>query len=160
MRVLQRLLSVALLAGAATLYMNCGGSDPKPKSNFEIQFEKLTPPTWVLQSVVRDTEDMSADFQSVTLDLGGTFNDNNASAAYTYTFTGTFPDLSPWPKSGTWRFGSDPNTQLVRLDDSQNMSYTVTDTQLTISFTYAGEGFIGGRVNIVEGNWTFTFNKQ
>ena len=54
-----------------------------------------------------------------------------AGGTYGYSFTGTRPNPSPWPASGTWKFGSNVSTQMVRLDDDPDlgMNYVLTDTQ-------------------------------
>ncbi len=49
-------------------------------------------------------------------------------ATYSYTIAGR-PDRSPWPAGGSWTFGSDIESQIVRdpgSDHELNISYTVT----------------------------------
>jgi hypothetical protein len=50
---------------------------------------------------------------------------------------------------------------ITRLSDDQDMTYSLSnsDKQLSISFTYSGEGFFNGRVETVEGPWTFVFTR-
>jgi hypothetical protein len=66
------------------------------------------------------------------------------------------------PKTGTFKFGADPVTQLIRVIDSFPMSYSLSngDKSLSITLTgYSGAGFAGGRIENVAGNWTFNYTK-
>jgi hypothetical protein len=94
--------------------------------------------------------------------VSGTYSSGTTNPVYNYSFTGTRPNPSPWPASGTWRFESVQNKIIRRLDDNVLINYTLgsNDTQLTMMFNYQGAGFAGGRVDEVEGDWTFVFTKQ
>ena len=104
------------------------------------------------------TTDRTSDFTNLKMSFTGTYV---AGGTYGYNFTGTRPNPSPWPASGTWKFGPTVSTMMIRLDDDPDlgMNYTLTDTQLTISFTYTGAGYAGGRIEQVEGDWEFIFTK-
>ncbi len=156
MKVLARILSLIILLAVATLYTSCGGDDGPTKTQEEIQLEKLKANPWNISSVTLDGTNRLTDFTNLKLTFGGTFV---TGGTYTYSFTGSRPNPSPWPASGTWEFGPTATSMMVRLDDDLPMNYTLTDTQLTITFTYSGAGFAGGRVEQVEGNWEFIFTK-
>lgn len=158
MKVLARILSLFILLAVATLYTSCGGNDPDPKSEEEVQLGKLKANVWNLSSAELGSTDRTSDFANLKMTFTGTYV---AGGPYGYSFTGTRPKPSPWPASGTWKFGPTVTTMMVRLDDDPNlnMNYTLTDTQLTISFNYTGAGFLGGRIDQVEGDWEFVFNK-
>ena len=122
----------------------------------DVQLGKLSS-TWKLTSATKDdaAQDGYTDFM---LALSGT----SGSSAYTYSATGR-PQNSPWPSSGTWTFGSTVSSQIIRdksTVDELPMTYTVTDTQLSLDFHFTGNGYAGSRVNSAEGHWIFTFSKQ
>lgn len=156
--MIARILSLVVLASIATLYVNCGGDDPKADSKEKIQLGKLVG-AWNLQSVT-ENGDANTNFVGVVTTISGTYGSDGGT--YNFSSTGTFPDPSPMPKTGTFKFGSDPLTQLIRLNDNFPMSYSLTngDKSLSITLTgYTGAGFAGGRVNNVQGNWTFNYTK-
>lgn len=158
MKVLTRILSLFTLLAVATLYTSCDGGDDPKKTQEEIQLDKLKANVWTLSSAELGTTDRTTDFANLKMTFTGTYV---AGGTYGYSFTGTRPNPSPWPASGTWKFGSNVTTQMVRLDDDPDlgMNYVLTDTQLTITFTYDGAGFAGGRVEQVIGDWEFIFTK-
>jgi hypothetical protein len=159
MKLFARILSFVVLFSATLLFMNCGGGGGEGKTAEEEQLDKLKAGPWTIVSADLDGADRTADFTGLTLTVSGTFG----AAEYGYSFTGSRPNPSPWPSSGQWKFGADPKTQLIRLDDDPDlaMNYTLTnsDAQLTITFTYSGAGFAGGRTEAVEGDWEFVFEK-
>jgi len=158
MKIFARIFALSLLVSAAFLYSGCGGGGGGTDSPEKIQLAKLTK-TWTLSSAKLDGNDKTSTFGSpFKLTITGTYSKDGDT--YTYSFSGTRPQPSPWPATGTWKFGSDPKTQLIRLDDTPplSMNYTVTDTSLGITFTYPGDGFAGGRAEQVTGNWDFEFS--
>ncbi len=159
MKLVIRILSVVAFAGLATFYTSCK-PDENNKTTEEKQLEKLTQ-TWSLVSA-NDGTDRTADFPNLVLTVSGSFAQDGT---YNYSFTGTRPNPSPWPVSGTWKFGTDPTTQLIRDPSSANeidMFYDVSDTSLEISFNVpdTSTGWPGGRATSVSGDWVFTFQKQ
>ena len=140
----------------------CDGTDPKKKSEAQVQFEKLAA-SWDLVSAEVDGADRTNDFVDLVLTLSGTFAENGT---YNYDLAGTRPNPSPWPKSGTWKFDTDPKTAVIRdpeTDSETPMTYTLTDTNLTVTFNIpdGDPGFPGGsRVGSVSGDWTFEFVRQ
>lgn len=160
MNHLTRILSLLILVSTTVFFTNCGGGDDPEKSEEEVQLDKLKAAQWTILSVTYDGGDKSADYPGMTLTLSGTFSE---AGTYNYTSTATtWPSKSPWKKEDTWKFkpGS-VGTTITRLSDDQDMTYTLSnsDKQLTISFQYLGEGFINGRVETVEGPWTFVFTR-
>ncbi len=118
--------------------------------------------SWALQSA-NDGQDRTADFPNLILHLNGTYAEGGT---YDYSFTGTRPDPSPWPVSGTWKFGTSKSNEIIRGPGSVNeifMTYSVTDTDLIISFNIpdGSAGWAGGtsRMKSVTGDWTFTFTR-
>lgn len=158
MKVLARILSLFILLAVATLYTSCGGDDGPTKTQEEIQLDKLKANVWNIASVELGTTDRTSDFTNLKMTFTGTFV---AGGTYGFSFSGTRPNPSPWPASGTWKFGPTVTTMMVRIDDDPDlgMEYVLTDTQLTIRFDYDGSGFAGGRVEEVEGQWEFIFTK-
>lgn len=160
MKSLGRILSLIVVASAATLLMNCdsGGSDEK--SVEEVQLDKLKG-NWAMSSVELDGTDRSSDFTNFVLNLSGTYS-NSTNPTYNFSVSGSRPNPSPWPATGTWRFGDNPETTILRLVENPplSISYQQNGSQLSMSFTFTGAGYAGGRVGEVEGNWEFVFTKQ
>lgn len=158
MKSVLRMLSVLLVIGASGSLMSCDDDNGGGASEEEVQLNKLTG-TWNISTVTLDGTPRIDDFTGLTLTISGTFN--STGGTYAYSFTGTRPNPSPWPASGTWKFDANPNSQIIRLDDGQKINYTLgsNNAQLTLEFNYQGSGFAGGRVEIVNGNWQFVFTK-
>jgi hypothetical protein len=161
MKLLKSILSLLVIAGLTTFYVSCKKPDNK-KTDEEVQLGKLTQ-VWVLSSA-NDGQNRTADFPNLKLTISGSFAQGGT---YNYSFTGTRPNPSPWPVSGTWKFGQNVKQDIIRdpgTTNEKNMTYSVTDTGLTISFNVASgsTGFVGGtsRAHSVSGDWTFEFTKQ
>ena len=90
-------------------------------------------------------------YESFKLTLTGTSD----ASTFNYVAAGR-PATSAWPASGTWKFGTNTATDIIR-DADLPVSYSVTDTQLELTFNYTGSGF--ARVGEVGGTWVFTFTK-
>jgi hypothetical protein len=160
MKVLARILSLFTLLAVASLYTGCDKGDPNPKSAEETQLDKLKANVWTLVEADLDGTDRTADFQTttaMTLTFSGTFS--TSGGTYTMQVNGSRPNPNPWPQSSNWTFGGDVTKQMIRLFDDPDlgMNYTLTDSELEITFNYTGVGFAGGRVEEVNGNWTFLF---
>lgn len=161
MKIASRILSLLILFIVATFYVGCKKDDPGKKTEEETQLNKLKG-VWTLVSA-NDGQDRTADFPNLKLTLEGNYV---AGGTYNYSFTGTRPDPSPWPADGTWKFGTNKATEILRDPGGVNeipMQYQATDTDLIITFTIpdGSAGWPGGtsRVKSVTGNWTFTFNR-
>lgn len=157
MKLAFRMLPVLLMIGASVLLMSCDEDNGGGSSEEQTQLDKLTD-TWTVSSVTLDGTDRTNDFPGLVLTISGTYAVNGT---YAFSFAGTRPNPSPWPASGTWKFDANPNSQIIRLDDSQKINYTLgsNNAQLTLEFNYQGSGFAGGRVEVVNGNWQFVFTK-
>lgn len=160
MKYYSTIISFLLLAVLTVHISSCGGGGDEPTPAEEKKLEQLKG-TWELQSAMLGTDSWNDEFEDATLTISG---DYEKGGTYNYTFAvPEWPINSPWPEgAGNWKFegtsGSGLNT-IVRLDDNVEMNVTVTDTSLTLTFAYDGEGFPEGRLGSVEGNWTFTFTK-
>lgn len=159
MKFITRILSIGVLGALTAFYVSCKPDEPT-KTAEEIQLGKLVS-TWALSSA-NDSEDRTADFPGLVLTISGTFQPGQT---YNYSLTGTRPNPSPWPASGTWKFGEDANTDIIRDPGSPsetNLTYSVNDNTLTIEFNIpsGSSGWPGGRIESVEGDWTFVFTKQ
>src|SRR5687768_3690220 len=160
MNHLSRILTVLLIVSVGLLSFNCGGSDDPEKSEEEIQLDKLKAGQWSLLTA-NDGSDRTSEYPGMTLTFSGTFS---AGGTYSYTSSASdWPAMSPWQKDGQWKFVSGSvGNKIIRLSDEIEMTYTLdnSDKQLTLNFNYVGQGYPNtGRVESVEGNWTFTFTR-
>jgi hypothetical protein len=163
MKFATRILSLLTLAALTTFYVSCDKGGGEKQSEEEVQFGKLKS-SWELVTA-NDGVDRTADFPNLVLTLTGTYAQGGT---YNYSFTGTRPNPSPWPASGTWKFGTNVAQELIRdpgtANTELNMTYTVTGSSLIITFLIPDghTGWAGGtsREKSVSGNWTFTFEKQ
>ncbi len=145
------IIALALL-GVAASFWQCG-SDPAPAQDpKDAQLEKLSK-TWNTTSQTIDgVPDPNHDNFSIA--ISGSAGQNT----FNYTTTGRpacASPCSPWPASGTFTFEADFATTLKR-EDGTIITYSVTGSQLQMTFSYAGAGFTG-RTAVVQGNWTFQF---
>lgn len=147
MKSFKFLLAAALL-GTLLTYSGCGSKKGPTLTPADAQLAKLSK-TWKLTTATLDNAAQTgyANFQLTVTGTAG-------QTTFGYSTTGR-PALSPWASSGTFTFGTDVSTQVVR-DDGLPITYSVTDTQLQVTFTYNGAG-IAGRVNNVKGVWVYTF---
>lgn len=153
---LKSILSVLALA-VILGYASCKpGGDDGPSVE-EVQLGKLSR-TWKVVDVVRDGDHLAAEYADFELTLSGTAG----ATTFNYTKKGG-PDLTPWPSAGTWKFGTNPETDIIRdpapSTKTLDMNYVVTDTQLEITFDYNGAGE-PTRTSEVKGSWTFTLTKK
>lgn len=149
--MLKKLLFVIAIIMMVLALVDCKskGEDPGP-SDQDLQLEKLTA-AWTCTAATRD--DVNQDgYTNFKLNISGTAG----SDSFGYSASGR-PSLSPWPASGTWKFGSNAGSELTR-DTDLPVAYSVTENQLELTFTYSGNGF-NGRVTEVNGQWKFTFTK-
>jgi hypothetical protein len=160
MKILIRTLSLVVITSFGFFFIGCGGKNTEPDPVEKVQLAKLSS-TWTISSVTLDNNSRISDFTNFKLLLAGAFNASSPKGPYQYSVAGSRPSNNPWPPSGgTWSFGADFSKDLVRHDNPDlSISYTVTDAQLTLTFNYTGNGFIGGRTSQVSGNWVFTFTK-
>ncbi len=160
MNIITRTLSTLVIASLGFYCIGCGGKSTDPDPVEKVQLARLSG-TWTISSVTLDNDSRISDFTNFKLTLNGIFKDSSPKGPYPYSVAGSRPSNNPWPSSGgTWSFETDPSKNLVRHDNPDlNIDYTLSDTQLTLSFNYSGAGFAGGRTSQVSGNWVFTFTK-
>ena len=130
----------------------CGSHHGDDKSVADKQLDKLNF-VWKSSGVTLDgaAKDTYTNFKL-------TFSGVQGSKVFGFAAEGR-PSLSPWPLSGTFTFDDGaPQTKLLR-DDKLPVTYELTETTLTMRFTYAVAGF-QGRVDAVKGQWEFKFVKQ
>jgi hypothetical protein len=160
MNHLSRILSLLLLVSAAVFFSNCDGGDDPQKTEEEIQLEKFEAGQWTIQTVTNDGVNRTTEYPGMTLSFTGTFA---TGGTYQYSSNATsWPAMSPWEKSGTWKFVSGSvGSKIIRLTDDVEMTYAFTnsDKQLSLTFNYTGGGFDNGRVEKVEGAWSFIFTR-
>jgi hypothetical protein len=147
-------IALAIMLG----YSGCKGKDPDPTPVDEQQLALLSA-TWKVGTagnVTLDNVSKKADYAAFQLVLTGT----PGATTFGYTTTGR-PPLSAWPSSGDWKFDTAVETSIIRdpgnATKELNVSYTVTETQLELTFTYNGAG--EARTSDVTGVWVFTLTK-
>ena len=157
-----RNLNISSFFLIAVLLMVSCKSEPDPTIQ-EVQLKKLVR-TWTLNSIELDgvNKKTSSEYNNFKLTLSGTYSTAAPDAEYSYSVSGR-PQLSPWPSSGKWKFGTGtPQSQIVRdagTDNEVAVTYSLQENplQLTVSFNYQGSG-IAGRTSVVKGNWELVFN--
>ncbi len=147
MKISKFLLLVAII-GVLFTYSGCKKKTEPGQSPQDAQLVKLSK-VWKLTAVTLDNSPQTG-YTSFQLTISSTAGQTT----FSYTTSGR-PALSPWGPNGTFTYGTDFATQLTR-DDALPITYSVTDTQLQMTFNYSGAG-IPGRVSNVKGNWVFTF---
>ena len=133
-----------------TVLMACGGKDDDTPdlTVAEEQFQLLEG-TWTLSSVTNEGNQVSG-WEGFTLTVGG------SASSVSLTAGGTQPDgtTEVW-SSGNATFPSEDSASTLTRADGVEVAITVSESQLTTSFTIAA----AGRAEVVEGAWTFTFTK-
>ena len=151
MKLTVNIFVLVALSAALITFSGCKpGTDPAPSVE-EVQFGKLSK-SWKFSSVKKDDVAQTG-YDAFTLAIKGTFG----APSYEYSASGK-PALSPWPSSGSWIFGTDPSTSIIRdkgTTNELNISYTVTETTMQMTFNYAGDG--KGRISNVKGQWVMVF---
>jgi hypothetical protein len=160
MRIVARMMSLAVVAGALILFSSCGGKDAETPAE-KIQLDKLSK-TWNIESAQLDGNPRTDDFSNFKLTITGPFNSSNPTGPYNFSVSGSRPDKSPWDASGTWTFtniGTGDSGSLLR-NDGVPMNYTISGNgKLTISNLICSAcDYDGARTKAVNGNWTFVFN--
>ena len=147
------LLIALLLLAASSVFWKCGDTPPPPVNPQDAQLTKLSQ-TWKATSVTFNGNPLPTPtgYESFVLTASG----KAGNPVFSYTTSGR-PAKSPWPASGTFTFGTDFATVIIREDLPNNpVTYSVTATQLQLTFTYVGSGFLA-RTGNVEGGWVFNF---
>jgi hypothetical protein len=162
MRILFNSAIVGLALAALLTYSGCdngGGGEPSVE---EVQLGKLSG-TWNVTgsstNVTLNGVSQKTDYAAFELTLTGTAG----ASSFGYTTAGRPAKLNPWPSTGTWKFDStNPESIIIRDPDKTadllSMNYTVSDTQLELTFTFNGTGY--SRTKQVTGTWVFTMVKK
>src|SRR6478609_4048485 len=151
-----KVLFLVIVSGILISLSGCHKPNPTPPTDEEVQLGKLKQ-TWKVipvKGVTLDGVDKTVDYKNFSLVISGT----PEASSFQYTTSGR-PATSPWLGSGTWVFGTDPLADIIRdkgTTDELAMKYSVNDTQLQISFTFAGTGY-QARTAVVKGAWIYTF---
>ena len=158
---MKALKAIILIAAVGLLFTlsNCGGGGSTPEPVADVQLAKLSK-AWKLTAVTGPSADQykTADPGQFKLVITGT----KGATSFGYTTTGNPPSASVWKGSGSWAFGTSPETMIVRdggsTIDKLDMNYTVTATTLVVTFIFSGTGYANqGKTEVVNGNWSFTF---
>ncbi len=152
MKIHKLILSVALL-GTLLTYSGCSKDSAPAPSIKDTQLKSLSQ-VWKCTSATLQGAAQTG-YTGFQLTISGTAGNST----FGYTTTGRPPGTksSPWPASGTFTFGTDPATQLLRNDSPDlPVTYSVSPTTLQITFTYSGAGY-DARVGNVVGTWVYTF---
>lgn len=147
-----KLILVAIAIASLAMFSGCKKDSGPGESTEDIQLGKLSK-AWKASTVTLDGVDQTG-YSNFVLTISGT----PGNTTFTYSCAGR-PSTSPWPSNGNWSFGSSPETQIIRdpnTGDELNLTYSVTDSQLQITFAFSGTGY-PGRVSNVNGQWVFTF---
>ncbi|MDX1629874.1 MAG: hypothetical protein R3345_14300 [Fulvivirga sp.] len=163
MKKLTYLLSAGFLV-VLLAAVGCGNDDGgnlSPQDAAGVNFED----TWVVGtsgSVFFESEDRTADYSNFTLTTVYTAGQGEG----TYTTTGGPTGASPWPSSGVWSFNSnepDANAFQVTRDDGLVIDVVITGDTMTLNFLFNDASHKTdqeGRIEAVDGNWTFTLSRQ
>ncbi|MBL7841729.1 MAG: hypothetical protein JNJ75_16410 [Cyclobacteriaceae bacterium] len=163
MKFLTRTLSLVTVASLALFFANCGGDGGGGSAKEKTQLKKLSG-TWEIVSADLDGDDRTADFTNFKLTIGGTYNSDTPEGPYSFSVSGSRPDPSPWPASGTWTFANiSGNEGNLLRDDDVPMHYKITSNgQLTLEVECAACDYpgSGARTFEVNGPWTFVLDPQ
>lgn len=142
------MLALALLASC-----NSSGSDePSPLIG---KAEILTSGQATLSSVSIPNGSNVTSWTGFTIQFTG---DENG-GTYTTNAEADLYQTAVWKKSGTWEFGDDEGTVIIRDGNTtepisvKNLSETAVEMEFTMTTALSS-----GRVNVVEGPWVFKFN--
>jgi hypothetical protein len=113
--------------------------------------------TWEVKTVRLDgvLKDEYSDFEII-------LEENNTSSVFSYQVSGR-PSLSPWQNQGSWRFGDDITTQIIRdpgTPDEVLINYSINDNELVLNFSFEGDGYSSSRTDVIAGQWQFVFIPQ
>jgi hypothetical protein len=132
----------------ALMLISCGDDDdasvtddPVEQTEEEKQLESLSASAWTMSSITLDGADVTTNFSGLVLTI---------KSDKTYSTNGSYDPV--WPSSGSFTFGSDLNT--LTRDDGVSMTIAVSETSLTVTFTYADSG---GRIDALPGDYVFNF---
>ena len=141
-------LGLIVLALLVT-FSNCKKKGEDEKTAEELRLE-LMARTWNVTNATLDGTNVTTDYSGMTL----TFTTSKG-----YSVSGG--DFTPvWPASGTFDFASASNVnQFTRQPDNVDVTIvSITETNMTLSFTFATTGRKAGRTTGVDGDYVFDFS--
>ena len=160
MKSLRTLLSVAVL-GTLIALSGCGGGGGSSEPISDQQLGKLKK-TWKVDTTYpsggvtygapgsSNTVDSTSHWTLFKLTIDGT---KGQPSTFTYTCTGReLPNI--WEASGTWEFGTKPESQIVRGDGAL-IGYSINPAATTLTLSFSFDKQYGARVSNVTGNYTF-----
>jgi hypothetical protein len=150
-----KIFNIIILLGLTGIFLSSCGEEETPSAK-KNQLSELSG-TWKLTSVTMSGVDVTPEYSAFELTLSGSASGD----VFSYSVVGR-PELSPWPTRGTWSFGSDVKSELMRdpgTDDAIIMDYSVTDSQLVVEFAFIGTGY-QARASSAEGIYIYTFEKK
>src|SRR5688500_13202535 len=111
MKIASRILSLLILVMITTFYTSCKKDDDNKETEEKQQLDKLKGVRTIVSA--NDGDDRTADFQGpdLVLTVAGNYVEGGT---YNYSFTGRRPTPSPWPADGTWKFGTNKSTEVIR----------------------------------------------
>jgi hypothetical protein len=163
MKIVARMMSLAVVAGALVFFASCGSDDPKPTDQ-QVQLDKLKK-TWTIVTPIGaklGDDNRTDEFPGFTLTISGNYNSSspNTPSNATLTVGGGRPEIGPWPSTSGWEFVNISGNMgtIKRTIDDINITYSIlTNGRLLLVF----ECPIGvcdyepSRVKKVDGVWTF-----
>jgi hypothetical protein len=183
-KIVNLAVSLSLLVALIT-YSSCGPNPEPELSKQDQQLQKLLATTersgtksqeWVCTAATLSpgSVDKAANYVSTTspftLTLSGEIAKTiaaGASASFSYTttkptFSITESPTSPWAKSGSFTFDATAPETKVSRDDGTAVQYTVSETELSISFNFSKTGYdrSTAKTDVVVGDWNFKFKKK
>ena len=158
MKLVSRILSLLVITGLAAFIVGCDGGDDPKKSDQDVQLSLLNG-TWnATESVTFNGSQPALDHKEFVLKINAQPGDEIMSFTVENRPTGP----SAWPANGTFSFGANVKTDLLRKDSGGDVaiSYTVDKNSLVMKFTFTGDAYQAGRTSSITGDWVFEFTKQ
>jgi len=157
MKKLNYLLSAVVLL-AVLVTVGCSKDDGPGITPEQAVTDRLSK-SWDISSATLDNQDIS-DLTGLTLTI-------NDALGYTTNSTSVARTPNPWPVGGSWAFVDEitdaaDTSFSIRRDDEINIVVALTDTSLTLSFTFDDAIHKGstGKEEALSGDWVFVFTAQ
>jgi len=139
------ILLTIMINCSLTLISSCGGDSDSPSKSAEVT-AILTSATWKIHSVTVDGTDQTDLYENLTLNF----------SSKRYTSTNGQP---VWPASGTWTFGNEDASILIRSDGVEVTIHEATNTSLKLGLTWNETTMGQGRGSSLSGDHLFSFVK-
>lgn len=148
-----KFLLAFIAVGALLTYSGCSKPSGPGQTPEDAQLAKLSK-TWKCTAATLNNTSQAGYINNFILTIAGTAG--QTTFGFTTTGRAASAPLLPWQSNGNLKYGTDFATGLIRVEDNLPITYSVTDTQLQMTFNYTGAG-IPARVGNVAGTWIFTF---